>query len=425
MALAKDVLMITQEEVRRYQVVRKIFDREMNQQEAAEYLDLSDRQIRRIVSRVRKEGERGVIHRLRGAKGCRRLPESFKNRILEVYRRQYADFGPTLASEKLLERDKVKVCDETLRRWLIQAGLWRLRQRKKPKERSWRQRKEHVGEMVQLDGSHHDWLEGRGPKLVLMGYIDDATSRFYGRFYGYEGTLPAMGSLKRYIKLYGIPRSIYLDKHSTYKNNHKQRYTDWPFRDQGELTQFARACRQLGTELIYAHSAPAKGRVERVFRTLQDRLVKELRLSGAKTCQEANVVLGWYLNVFNRKFRVSARKKGDWHRPLNPRMDLDEILSVQTKRVLRNDRTIFHNKRWFQVLTKTRAQNVMIHEYLSGRMGVKGGMARLSYQLIEGPPSRIQQNNRPHNIRKRRRPYIPPKESYWRRSSTLLYAKPN
>ena len=409
--------MITKEEIHRYQVVRKIFDKDINQQEAAEYLDLSDRQIRRIVRRVREEGERGVIHRLRGAKGCRRLDDAFKDKILGLYRKEYPDFGPTLASEKLWERQKIKVCDETLRFWLIRAGLWRVCQRKRPKERTWRKRKDHLGEMVQMDGSHHDWLEGRGPKLVLMGYIDDATGRFYGRFYDYEGTIPAMGSLKRYIRLYGIPRSIYLDKHSTYKNNHKERYTHWPFRDEEELTQFARACKQLGIELIHAHSAPAKGRVERVFRTHQHRLVKELRLAGARTSPEANAVLGRYLRPFNCKFGVAAQNKGDWHRGLSPRTNLDEILSIQTKHPLRNDRTIVHNSRWFQVLTKTRAEHVMVHERLNGRMDIKSGQARLTYRPIQGPLPRIKENKQ--RAIKLRRHYIPPPSSYWRRTSSI------
>jgi hypothetical protein len=418
MGQAKDILMVTEEEIRRYQVVQKIFDKDINQQEAAEYLDLSDRQIRRIVKRVRKEGERGIIHRLRGAKGCRQLDCSFKDRVLGLYRSQYPDFGPTLASEKLLERDKIRVCDETLRLWLIQAGLWRVRQRKKPKERTWRARKEHFGEMVQMDGSHHDWLEGRGPKLALMGYIDDATGRFYGRFYAYEGTLPAMGSLKAYIKLYGIPKSVYLDKHSTYRNNQKYRYTDWPFRDKEELTQFARACKQLGIQLIYAHSAPAKGRVERVFKTHQDRLVKELRLAGAKTSPQANEVLGRYLWPFNRKFQVPAKKKGDWHREVDPKMNLDEILSVQTKHSLRNDRTIVHNRHWFQVMTRTRAENVVVHEYLNGSMDIKSRQARLVYRPIQGPVSRVKEIIR--RVKSRRRS-IPPANHYWRRSSKALF----
>ena len=155
--------------------------------------------------------------------------------------------------------------------------------------------RDHLGQMVQMDGSHHDWLECRGSKLVLMGFIDDATNEFFGRFYDYEGTMPAMGGLKGYIKRYGLPVSIYLDKHSTYRNKKKYTYTDWPFRDEEELTQFGRACHQLGIELIFAHSPQAKGRVERVFRTLQDRLTKELRLCQAKSLDEANELLSAYL----------------------------------------------------------------------------------------------------------------------------------
>jgi len=381
----KDILMLTHEEVRRLQIVRKIFDRQMNQQEAAEYLGLCDRQVRRILHRVRQAGDRGVIHKLRGRPGCRRLDPALRAKVVGFYRKEYPDFGPTLASEKLLERQKIRICDETLRLWLIQEGLWSARHRQKLKERSWRERKHHLGEMVQLDGSHHDWLEGRGPKLVLMGHIDDATGRFYGRFHAYEGTLPAMESLGRYLKLYGLPRAIYLDKHSAYKNNHKERYTDWPFRDKRELTQFERACRQLDIQIIHAHSPQAKGRVERVFKTHQDRLVKELRLSNAKTCRDANIVLGRYLGSFNRRFQVPAREKADWHRPLDSRTNLKEILSVQTRHPLRSDRTIVHDSRWYQVLSKIRADKVTVFEYPSGRRALKSGQTSLCFKSIEGP----------------------------------------
>ena len=384
----KDILMVTHEEVRRLQILRKIFDKNMNQQEAAEYLDLSDRQVRRMVYRIRLEGEQGIIHKLRGKPGCHRIDPELRGKIIGFYRKEYSDFGPTLAAEKLLERQKIKVCNETLRLWLIQEGLWNMRRKAALKERSWRERKHHFGEMVQMDGSHHDWLEGRGPKLVLMGYIDDATGRFYGRFHEYEGTMPAMESLGGYIALYGIPRSIYLDKHSAYKNNHKERYSDWPFRDKQELTQFERACRQLDLQVIHAHSPQAKGRVERVFKTHQDRLVKELRLFNARTCQEANQVLGRYRSVFNRKFEVSAKGKADWHRPLDERRNLKEILSVQTRHCLRHDRTLVHNKRWYQVLSKTRAEEVLLHEHPDGQVTLKHGQVLLRFKPIEGPISR-------------------------------------
>jgi len=277
------------------------------------------------------------------------------------------------------------------------------------KRRSWRARKEHVGEMIQMDGSHHEWLEGRGPKLVLMGYVDDATGRLYGKFYEHEGTHPAMDSLRGYVKKHGLPKSIYLDKHSTYKINKRERYKEWPFRDKEEITQFARSCRQLGIELKYAHSPQAKGRVERVFKTLQDRLVKELRLAKINTLAEANRELGRYLSVFNKKFTVAAKQSGDMHRSAAGGR-LHEILSIQTEHVLRNDRTLVHEKQWYQVLNRTRVQKVMVHEYLNGRVEIRSGKNRLNHKQINNRPERIQQKRKvkPPNR------HIPPKGSYWR-----------
>lgn len=404
----KDILMIRANELKRLEIIRKVLGRELNQQEAAEVLELSDRQVRRIVKRVRVEGERGVIHRLRGRVGSHRIKEEIRHKVIALYRKTYEGFGPTLASEKMLEREKLKVCDETLRLWLIEEGLWRVKKQKEVKKRSWRARKEHAGEMVQMDGSHHDWLEGRGPKLVLMGYIDDATSRVYAKFYEYEGTKPAMESLKGYIVKNGIPTSIYLDKHSTYKNNQKYGYKDWPFRDKEELTQFARACQQIGIQLIYADSPQAKGRVERLFETLQDRLIKEMRLEGIKTIKEANEFLKVYLPKFNKKFNVAAKESGDHHR-IAEGVDLDGILSIQTEHVLRNDRTVVHQKQLYQVLNKTRAQRVKVHEYLNGRMTIQHGKNRLQYKIIEQRPAK----DVIRKVKARKR-FIIPKDHIWR-----------
>ena len=408
----EDIFMMKRKEIKRYQVIQKVLGREINQQEAAEYLRITDRQVRRIVKRVREEGECGVIHQLRGQDGNRTIKISFKKKVLELYEKNYGDFGPTLASEKLKEREGIEVHDETLRLWLIKAGLWQEDKQKAKKDRTRRERKDHIGEMTQMDGSHHDWLESRGPKLVLMGYIDDATNDFYGEFHDYEGTIPAMGGLKGYIKENGLPRIIYLDKHSTYKNNQKEKYTNWPFRDEKELTQFGRACKELGIELIFANSPQAKGRIERVFKTLQDRLVKELRLANAKMLEEANVVLRKYLPIFNQKFRVEAKKSGNYHRPVEKRIKIDDILSVQTERCLRNDRTVVHHKQWYQVLTKTRAGTVTVCEYLNGQMAIKHGGIRLQYKTIEGSLPRVA----PVIIKKvkpRFRP-VPQRGSFWR-----------
>ena len=409
----KDILMVKGKELKRLEIIRKVLDQQINQQDAAEVLRLSDRQVRRIVKRVREEGARGVIHRWRGKEGRHRIAEKIRRKVIETYRRVYEGFGPTLASEKLWERDKIKVCDETLRLWLIAEGLWKVKRQKEVKKRSWRARKEHIGEMVQMDGSHHDWLEGRGPKLVLMGYIDDATSRVYAKFYDYEGTKPAMESLKEYIKKNGIPTSIYLDKHSAYKVNKAERYKNWPFRDKEELTQFERAGRQLGIEIIHADSAPAKGRVERLFGTSQDRLIKEMRLEEIKTKEEANKFLVKYLPKFNKRFNVAAKASGDYHRSAEG-VDLDEILSIQTEHVLRNDRTVMHQKRLYQVLNKTRAQRVKVHEYLNGRMTIKFGKNRFSYKPIEQRPVKIVIRK----VKPRKRYHVP-QDHIWRRGFKL------
>jgi len=212
-----DIIMLSQKELIRLHIVHKILNKELKHKDASKALSLSERQIRRVVSRVTLEGDKGIVHKSRGKLSNRRVSQRLKNKVIECYRAKYSGFGPTFAAEKLFERDKIKVHQETLRKWLIEAGDWK-RVRKSRAHRQWRERRHHFGEMVQVDGSHHDWFEQRGPKSVFMGYIDDATGNTFGRFYPYEGTFPAMDSFKRYIKKYGIPMSLYLDKHSTYKS---------------------------------------------------------------------------------------------------------------------------------------------------------------------------------------------------------------
>lgn len=400
MGFRKDVIVVKAEELRRYQLVGKIFDKSINQQKAAELLGVSNRQMRRIVRRVRVEGERGIAHRSRGRKGQRRISDSVRSKILALYRKRYQGFGPTLASEKLLELNHVRVSDETLRLWLIAEGLWTTDRRRKLKERSWRARKDRFGEMVQMDGSHHAWLEDRGPKLVLMGYIDDATSTFHGKFFEYEGTKPAMGGLRSYAEKYGIPCRVYLDRHSTYKvNRKKRRCANWVFEDKESLTQFERACRQLGMEVIHANSPQAKGRIERVFRTLQDRLVKEMRLRGIKTLDEANRFLEVYLPKFNAKFTVEAQLAGDVHRPVDKSVKINEILSVQVEHALRNDRTVLHNRKLYQVLKTTSARRVVVFEYLNGEMAVKHNGVRLAFKPIDQRPTLLPKSPRPFKTR--------------------------
>lgn len=365
----EDMIMASQEELKRLHVIRKVLERAIKQVRAGEILSLSSRQIGRLVKRVKGEGDRGIVHRARGKASNRRMDEKVKVRVIKLYQERYKGFGPTLAAEKLLERQGIEVSDETLRGWLMESGDWK-KSRKRRGHRQWRERKEHCGEMVQMDGSHHDWLEGRGPACVLMGYIDDATGRGFGRFYAYEGTVPAMDSFRSYIQRYGIPLKVYLDRHKTYKSGGKPSLEE-ELAGREPLSEFERALQELGVEVIHAHSPQAKGRVERFFGTLQDRLVKEMRLRGIGSLEEANVFLEEYWPVFNGRFAVDAKEKEDLHRPVPRGLRLEDVLCIQAKRALRNDFTVAYNRRLYQVEDPIRASHVMVYEGLDGSIRLK------------------------------------------------------
>lgn len=405
----EDILTMSQRELKRLHVIRKAIDKRIKQREAAYLLELSQRQIRRLVKRVREESDKGIIHRLRGKQSHRAIPEGIKQKALALCRGIYAGFNPTFASEKLFERNKIKISRETLRQWLIAEGLSYDKRKARP-HRKWRERKAHCGEMVQMDGSHHDWFEDRGPRCVLMGYIDDASSRVYARFYAYEGTLPAMDSFKRYALKYGLPQNIYLDRHSTYKSM-KQPTIEDELLNRESLSQFGRALEELGVHLIHAQSAPAKGRVERLFKTFQDRLIKEMRLRGLKTIVEGNEFLSHYLPVFNRRFNVEPLSPEDLHRPLPAGLKLDAILSVKTPHVLRNDFTVAHEGRLYQVEDNIRAKEVTIEERINGSLLItyKGRVLRYR-QIAQRPPLAVQ----PKKPRKHRVYEPVPKEHPWR-----------
>ena len=333
--VGRDIIVMSIREVRRLKAVQSAIDGHVTQKTTAAMLCLSERQVRRLVKDVRERGDRGVIHALRGRRSNRRLPEETRGLALSLYQARYPDFGPTFATEKLIECDGIKISDETLRTWLIEAGLWKKR-RKRSAFRQWRARKACFGEMLQMDGSHHDWLEGRGPELVLMGSIDDATNTTYGRFHDYEGTLPAMDMFKGYVEKYGLPMSVYLDRHTTYKSSKK--LNEWDeIEGIAPLSQFERALKELGVEVIHALSPQAKGRVERLFGVLQDRLVKEMRLRGIKTKEEANVFLEEYLPRYNKRFGVCPAHEVDTHVTLPRHVDLDKYLCIKTVRTIRKD----------------------------------------------------------------------------------------
>jgi hypothetical protein len=406
----EDMIMVGQRELKRLHVVQKVLERVIEQGEAAELLSLSSRQIRRIVKRVRIEGEKGVIHRSRGKSSNRRIAGKIREKIIKIYRAQYSDFGPTLASEKLLERERLQVNDETLRLWLLESGDWK-KSRKRRGYRRWRERKHYFGEMVQMDGSHHDWFEGRGPWCVLMSYIDDATGKVFAGFYDYEGTIPAMDSFKRYLGKHGIPMSVYLDRHSTYKSTAKPSAED-ELKNTVPLSEFERALKELGVRVIHANSPQAKGRVERLFGTLQDRLVKEMRLRGIRTIQEANGFLKQYLALYNKRFSVLPVEGTNLHRPLPPGVDLDTILCIKTARGLRKDFTIAHNKKLYQIQDKTKASKVEVQDRIDGSIKIFYQNQALRFDEITTRPVR---EEKPRVKEQRRKRYVPPFDHPWKR----------
>lgn len=408
----EDMIMARQGELKRLHVIDKVLEGILKQVEAAEILSLSGRQIRRIVKRIRKEGSRGIIHRSRGKASNRRISDKIKERVIRLYRTRYKDFGPTLASEKLLERDRIQISDETLRIWLLETGDWR-KTRRQRRHRQWRERKAHAGEMVQMDGSHHDWFEGRGPWCVLMGYIDDATGRVFGRFYDYEGTIPAMDSFKRYLKMCGLPMSVYLDKHTTYKSTAKASIEE-QLKGTEALSEFERALKELGVEVIHANSPQAKGRIERLFRTLQDRLIKEMRLRGIRTIEEANHFLEEYLPLYNRRFAICAKGEDDLHRPVGKGVDLDGILCIKTQRTLRNDFTVAHNKKLYQIEDKLRGTKVIVQDRLDGSLVMTYRGQRLRFKEILTRP--VKEPKEPSLIVRIRKPPTPSLDHPWRRS---------
>ena len=391
----KDIIMATQEELKRLNVIHKVLDKSITQAEAAGILNLTDRHIRRVAARITIEGDKGIAHRLRGQPAHNCTLDKVKIKALNLCRNIYEGFSPTLASEKLFERDKIKVSRELLRTWFIREHIAYASRKARP-HRNWRERKTHYGQMVQADGSHHDWFEGRGPWCVLMGQIDDATSKVSAEFHDYEGTLPFMASFKSYVKAKGIPLSVYIDRHTTYKSNKKPSIED-ELEDKEPLTQVGRALKELGVEVIFAHSAQAKGRVERLFRTFQDRLVKEMRLRKIKSIEEANAFLKEYLPVYNKRFSVPAAKSADLHRPLPKGIDLDRILCKKTEHALRKDWTVAHDNKLYQIENNIQTKKVILEERTDGSILIWHKNMALKFKEImmrpqktsEAPKSRL------------------------------------
>lgn len=362
-------------------VIRSVLDGERTQVEAARLLRKSVRQVRRMQRKLAAGGDAALVHGLRGKPSNRHRDPTLKARVLRAYRARYPDFGPTFAREKLAE-EGLHVGAETLRRWLLAAGLW-TRRRHRDAHRSRRPRRSCFGELIQMDASTHDWLEGRGETVVLITLIDDATSRLMARFYPSAGVEAHMDLVERWVRTHGRPLALYTDRHSIFEAHEQGKRLADP---QAE-TQFGRALRELDVQLIRAHSPQAKGRVERSFGTAQDRWVKELRLAKAITCEQANAVLARVVPEHNRRFGRPARVTADCHRRLGPGHRLEAILSVQCERVVSNDYVVRWANRYFQLLPPAhpglRGGRVVIERRRDGAVMVRLGSRYLAYREVE------------------------------------------
>lgn len=415
---------ITDEESYKFEIITKVNKKEIKQIQAAKLLSISTRQVRRLQSKVQALGQEAVVHHLKGKQSNHQLTPGLKEQALEFVEEKYADFKPTFAAEKLSEIENIVVHPQTLRRWMASKGLWKIHKQKETGEyHSWRPRKECFGELEQFDGSYHYWLEARycdenrNPiEVCLLAAIDDATGEITkAAFTANEGVIAVFTFWKEYVEKKGKPRNIYLDKFSTYKINHKSAV------DNPELmTQFERAMKDLDSRLIPANSPQAKGRIERLFDTLQDRLVKELRLAKIKTPEEGNTFLKVYIPKFNKQFGVVAAKEGDVHKPLSKtdKKNINRIFSIQSIRVINNDFTIQFKNNWYQLSeiqpTTVRAkEKVLVEEWLNLTIHFSLHGYYLKYTVLPEKPKKA--NKQPVVLTRHKLNWKPPKDHPWRK----------
>jgi transposase len=341
------LLNMSAKELNRVEVMQKLSEKRMSQKEAGRILHLSTRQIKRLLKAYRKRGAAGLVSKHRGRRGTNRLAEEVKKRALNLLKTKYKGFGPTLAHEKLVEKDKLKLSDESVRQLMIEEGLWKPRKVKKVMTHQLRERRACFGELIQIDGSPHDWFEGRADPCVLLVFIDDATGKLVQLcFVDSESFFSYAGAAEAYFRRCGKPIAFYSDKHGIFRVN-------LPSTGSGDaLTQFGRAMLELDIQIICANTPQAKGRVERVNQTLQDRLVKEMRLRGISNMTDGNTYLPEFMADFNPRFAIEPRSSVNAHRPLTAKEDLARILTWQETRTLSKNLTLQFHKTVYQIQTQ-------------------------------------------------------------------------
>lgn len=367
---------LTPDEQYKFKVLTQAIDGKLTNNQAAKLLQISVRQVQRLKKQVKENGMESIVHKLKGKPGNHSIEKSVKENVLTTIRQTYPDFKPSFAAEKLKEQHSVIVNSETLRLWMIEEGLWKAHLQKKVQYHAWRQRKDYFGELEQFDGSYHLWFEERlldeygfPVEVCLLASIDDATGKItHAKFDFNEGVVAVFNFWMEYVLIMGKPLSIYLDKFSTYKINHRNA-TD----NADLMTQFQKAMKHLNVEVINANSPEAKGRVERLFGTLQDRLVKELRLAGISTIKDGNKFLKVFIPKFNSRFSVTATRDGDVHRQLNQKekRNLKSVFSIKSQRRVNFDFTIQFKNHFYQLeeiqpTTIRPKERILVEEYLNG-----------------------------------------------------------
>ena len=377
------VQLMSDRELGRFEVLRDLDQRRLTTPAAAQLLGLERRQVFRLLKAYRAEGAAGLISKRRGGSSNRRKPEELRTKVLAIIRKRYWDFGPTLAAEKLREGHDITLGRETLRLWMIEARIWADRKQRRQQVHQPRHRRECIGELVQVDGCEHWWFEDRGPQCTLLVFVDDATSRLmHLQFVESELTFAYFQAARAYLEAWGKPVAFYSDKHGVFRVNH-------PGALGGDgMTQFGRALHALNIDIICANSSPAKGRVERAHKTLQDRLVKELRLAGASGLAEGNALLPAFTADYNMRFAKAPSNSKDLHRRLRAADDLDDAFTWKEERTLSRALTLQYDKVLFILEPSEQAKaaigkRVTVVDYPDGRLAILYKGFQLAYRVFD------------------------------------------
>lgn len=386
-----DLLTLSTAEMDRLTIIARLAERRMTQAQAAASLQKSERQVRRLLRAFEAQGATGLTSKRRGKRAANRIPDSYRAAVLALVRERYADFGPTFAQEKLWEDHDIRVSRETLRQWMIDDGIWLTRAQRKKRIQQPRYRRDCYGELVQIDGCEHHWFEDRAPKCVMLVYVDDATSRLMAlHMCASESAFSYFAATRDYLERHGKPVALYSDKAGVFRVNSKR-----PKAGDG-YTQFGRAMAALNIDTICANTPAAKGRVERAHLTLQDRLVKELRLRNISSQEEANRYLREFIEDYNRRFGRPARNSHDAHRPLGRRDDLDEVFTWRETRAVTAQLTL-HHRRTMYILEPTDAakkaakKRVTVVERPSGEVRIMFNGKRLKARAFHKEDRRVTQ----------------------------------